>query len=358
MASPPRRGGELSLLAGSLAFSLVLGEVAVRCVAPQGLPSQTEIRGYVIRGMYVADARAGYRLTPGFSGRLERREHVTDFSVNAAGLRGGEIGPKSKRRVLALGDSMTWGWGVSQGEEWIHAAAREVARLGGPEIESLNGGVNGYGTANELARLEELGPELSPDLVLVGFFINDFADNLLGATGAYAVRDGYLFDLASQQTFREDWLTRRSHLWRLATAAWETYRVRYAGGMPDARPGRRLTAHEVRDSMELSLECFRRMATVTRSLGARLGVVWLPPLAYTLAGFRPEHIPLQSELQRRVAAAGIDSLDLLPTFEAQPAREGLYIPGDGHFSARGHRVAGEAVGDWIVAARLVPAEAR
>ena len=341
------------LLAGSLAFSLALGEVALRCVAPQSLPSQKEIRGYVIKGMYVADARAGYRLTPGFSGRLVRRGSVTDFSTNAVGLRGGEIGPKTKPRVLALGDSMTWGWGVAQGEEWNHGVGPEVARLGGPEVEGLNGGVNGYGTANELARLEELGPALSPDLVLLGFFPNDYADNLLGATGAYTVRDGYLFDLASEQWYREHWLTRHSHLWRLVTAAGETYRVRYAGGVPNARPGRRLTAEELHEGMVLSSDYIRRMAAVTRRLGARLAVVWLPPVAYTLAGFRPEDIPLQRELQGRVAAAGILSLDLLPTLTAEPGREGLYISGDGHFTARGHRVAGRAVGDWVVAAHLL-----
>jgi len=357
VAVPRCRAAELALLGAALALSLPLAEVVLRLAAPQNLPSQEEIRGYVIEGMYVADARAGYTLTPGFSGRLERQGHVTGFSTNAAGLRGGEIGPKTKRRVLALGDSMTWGWGVAQGEEWIHGVGREVARLGGPEVESLNGGVNGYGTANELARLEELGPALSPDLVLLGFFPNDYEDNVLGATDSYTVRDGYLFDLASERWFREHWLTRHSHLWRLAASAWETYRVRYAGGVPSARPGRRLSPEDRERGMELSEEYIRRMAVVAHSLGARLGVVWLPPVAYTLAGFRPEDIPLQRELQRRVGASGILSLDLLPTLTAEPSREGLYISGDGHFTARGHRVAGRAVGDWVVAARLLPPKA-
>jgi lysophospholipase L1-like esterase len=357
MTACRRRGAEVLLLGGALALSLPLAELVLRAVAPQGLPSQEEIRSFVIKGMYVADARAGYRLTPGFSGRLEREGHVTDFSTNAVGLRGDEIGPKTKPRVLALGDSMTWGWGVPQGEEWIHEVGREVSRLGGPEVQSLNGGVNGYGTANELARLEELGPEVSPDLVLLGFFPNDYADNLLGATGAYAVRDGYLFDLASEEWFHEHWLARHSHLWRLGAAAWETYRVRYQGGVPSARPGRLMRAEELQQGMELSSEYILRMATVTRSLGARLAVVWLPPVAYTLAGMRPQDIPLQTELQRRVTAAGILSLDLLPTLTAEPGREGLYLPRDGHFTARGHRVAGRAVGSWVVLAGLLSATA-
>ena len=353
MTACRRRAAEVLLIVGAVALSLPLGELVLRAVAPQGLPSQEAVRGFVTRGMYVADARAGYRLTPGFSGRLEREGYVTVFSTNAAGLRGDEIGPKTRRRVLALGDSMTWGWGVPQGEEWIHGVGREVTRLGGPAVQSLNGGVNGYGTANEMARLEELGLEVSPDLVLLGFFPNDYADNLFGATGAYTVRDGYLFDLAAEEWYHEHWFARHSHLWRLGAAAWETYRVKYQGGVPNARPGRRMRSEELQRGMELSSEHILRMATVTRSLGARFAVVWLPPFAYTLAGKRPEDIPLQTELQRRVAAAGILSLDLLPTLTAEPGREGLYLPRDGHFAARGHLVAGRAVGSWVVQAGLL-----
>jgi hypothetical protein len=201
--------------------------------------------------------------------------------------------------------------------------------------------------------LEELGPALSPDLVLLGFFPNDYADNHLGATGAYTVRDGYLFDLASEQWFREHWLTRHSHLWRLTLAARETWHVRYAGGVPSARPGRLLNREELRRGMELTSEYIRRTAGLAHSVGGRLAVVWLPPAAYARARLRSEDIPLQRELQQRVADAGIPSLDLLPTVAAQPGREGLYIPGDGHLSAQGHRLVGSAVGGWVVHERLL-----
>ena len=44
-------------LAGALALSLPLAELVLRAFAPQGLPSQEEVRGFVIRGMYQPSIR-------------------------------------------------------------------------------------------------------------------------------------------------------------------------------------------------------------------------------------------------------------------------------------------------------------
>ncbi len=349
----PRRVAEAALVVGAIAVALGLAELVVRIAAPQTLPSQAQIREYVLRGMYVADETAGYRLAPGFAGRIERLGHVTEFSTNSLGIRGDEPGPRTRPRVAAFGDSFTWGWGVPQGEEWIHWAGRELARLGGPDVQTLNCGVNGYGTDNALAALERLGPELHPDLVLLGFFANDYVDNLLGAKGIYTVRDGYLFDRFSHEYLRENVLARESHLYRLVSRAWEAFRVTRLGGLPAARPARNFSDAEFRQGMERSAELIGRMAEVCRGSGAAFAVVWLPSDVYALRGMRAEDIPLQAELQARVAAAGIPSLDLLGVVVREPGRPGLYLHNDGHFSVRGNRVAGRAVGRWILESGLL-----
>ena len=56
----------------------------------------------------------------------------------------------------------------------------------------------------------------------------------------------------------------------------------------------------------------------------------------------------------RVAGAGIPSLDLLPVVRREHHVSGLYLPRDGHFSVRGNRVAGRAIGRWLAAEGLVP----
>jgi hypothetical protein len=62
---------------------------------------------------------------------------------------------------------------------------------------------------------------------------------------------------------------------------------------------------------------------------------------------------LQWELQRRIEAAGIPSLDLLPIVRQERDVEGLYLAGDGHFTVRGNRVAGRAIAKWLIDAGLI-----
>jgi lysophospholipase L1-like esterase len=345
-----------AVVLGTLALLVPAAEILVRAVRPQALPSQEFLQGFVLRDMYVSDERAGYRLAPGFRGRIERGAAVTEFTTSSLGLRGPEAGTKTAARVLALGDSYTFGWGVAQGEEWIHVAAEEAnRRLGRPAVEGWNGGVNGYGTEGAIAQLERVAPELRPDVVLLGFFANDFTDNLLG-TGVYEVRDGYLFDRFSHDYLKESLLARESHLYRLVSTAWETARLRYLGGVPTARAVKQFSAEEFERGRDLSERLILELRDAAAAAGARFAVIWLPADVYAVTGSAPEDIPLRRELQRRVAAAGVPSLDLLPVALAETRVAGLYIPNDGHLSVRGNRVMGRAVGAWLVESGLLPGE--
>lgn len=344
---------DLLLVVGTIVVLVPVAEIVVRIVAPQRLPSQEMIRSYVLKGMYVADDDAGYRLAPDFSGVIERGSHATRFHTNSLGLRDEELGPKAKPRIAAFGDSFTWGWGVDQGQEWIHETGREIARRGGLEVEAINCGVNGYGTESEYALLRRLGPELQPDLVLVGFFANDYTDNLIGARNTYTVRNGYLFDEFSHRYMQESFLARESHLYRLLSTAWETARVRYLGGVPNQTVARNFSRDDFATGRDLSKEWLLKMNDEAERLGARFAVIWLPADVYALRGQGPRGIPLRLELQERVARAGIPSLDLLPVVLREQRIPGLYLSGDGHFTVRGHRVAARAIAQWILDEHLL-----
>ena len=287
------------LVIGTLVVLIPVSELIVRIARPQSLPSQEFLRGFVLKDMYVPDEAAGYRLAPHFSGRIERNAVVTEFTTNSMGLRADELGEKRRPRILAFGDSFTWGWGVGQGEEWISVVGREIAKKTLDDVDTVNCGVNGYGTANALALLERIAPELEPDLVLLGFFANDFTDNLLGAKGIYSVRGGYLFDHFSHDWYQENFLARESHLYRLVTSAWETLRVTRLGGVPSSRPVHQFSADDFREGAALSERHILAMEEAARAIGARFAVVWLPADVYAVNGSRPEDIPARALLQDR-----------------------------------------------------------
>jgi lysophospholipase L1-like esterase len=88
--------------------------------------------------------------------------------TNSKGLRTDEIPPKSKcvYRVLAIGDSYAYGWGVNREDTWeqrIEGLFRDAGRA----VKVINGGMAGGSPIKYAQRAEFLIPDLTPDLVLV-----------------------------------------------------------------------------------------------------------------------------------------------------------------------------------------------
>jgi GDSL-like lipase/acylhydrolase family protein/acetyltransferase AlgX (SGNH hydrolase-like protein) len=112
---------------------------------------------------------------------LARPEFRVPVRTNGAGFRGGPL-PRTKPpgvyRIVALGDSFTFGFGVREGQAWpARLAARLNARTGGtPRVEVVNLGVPGTGPRDYLWHLAHTGLALEPDLVVVGVFANDLND--------------------------------------------------------------------------------------------------------------------------------------------------------------------------------------
>lgn len=180
-------GVRLILLLASLAFSLGAAEVALRLVRPQPVL-------LVDRGLYAPDVPAGYRLNPGFAGRISNRvEFDTRVAINRDGLRGSEIGLKrpGRMRILVLGDSFVFGVGVDEPQSYPRRL-EAILRQGGIDAEVLNAGVPGYGFTEAVDWFERHGTGLAPDLILLTAFLgNDFEDALPGQTKSEVV-DGAL----------------------------------------------------------------------------------------------------------------------------------------------------------------------
>ncbi len=83
--------------------------------------------------------------------------------------------PPGVFRIVALGDSFTWGDKIAETDStWPAILETTLARDGGAErIEVISMAQRGYTTANEAELLERLGWQFDPDLVLIQFFAND-----------------------------------------------------------------------------------------------------------------------------------------------------------------------------------------
>lgn len=104
-----------------------------------------------------------------------------EFVTNKQGFRSKKDFSYQKKadsiRVLALGDSFTQGFEVRQ-EHTYSSILGKYLKSKGLEAEVINTGVSGFSTAEELIFMENEGFKYSPDYVLVGFYANDYDDNL------------------------------------------------------------------------------------------------------------------------------------------------------------------------------------
>jgi hypothetical protein len=96
-----------------------------------------------------------------------RRVRAFTVSTNGLRLRGPELGPKAagRTRVVALGDSVTHGWGVPE-EASYPRRLEATLRARGHDVEVINAGVpaNPIGTMRTWCRA--IAPGLQPDLLL------------------------------------------------------------------------------------------------------------------------------------------------------------------------------------------------
>jgi lysophospholipase L1-like esterase len=152
-----------------IVLGLILGaEIAARLLR---LPSPL-ILGPAPWNCTRRDAHLAYAFIPSCRGNLSG----TEFRTNAAGLRGPEIRDDASIRILALGDSCTWGWRVDDAEAYPALLQRGLDReAGSGRFQVLNAGAPGYTSLQGLRFLVERGGALRPQIIIAGFLWNDAA---------------------------------------------------------------------------------------------------------------------------------------------------------------------------------------
>src|SRR6266850_7069858 len=99
--------------------------------------------------------------------------------TNSRGFPGPEIadGPHpGVYRILCMGDSSTFGWGVESDENYPSLMEKDLSRRHpGMRIEVVNLGVCGYSSLQGRILLEREGLKFAPDLVTLSYGSNDWS---------------------------------------------------------------------------------------------------------------------------------------------------------------------------------------
>jgi lysophospholipase L1-like esterase len=179
--------------------------------------------------------------------------------TDARGLRLPDPATEAQRRpddrtVIALGDSLTFGWGVPEGQTYADELERLLARRCPARSTVLNAGIGNCNTSMEVARYKALLRPLHPRWLILGFFINDAepdpvpSDNLL-------IRHSALAGLLSTRLLQ----TREVKL--------RDYRSYYSGLYQDGKPG-----------WERAKAALRELGETLRADGTPATLILLPEL--------------------------------------------------------------------------------
>ncbi len=142
-----------------LLIGLVLLELAARWLVARNVPEPA-----VPPAIGQFDSRLGWGLKPGACATSRATGEPVTYCINAQGLRGPErpyAKPAGTFRIILLGDSRTFGFGVPLEDHFSTLLEGYFDR-----VEVINLGVSGYGVDQELLFLQYEGFRYQPDLVI------------------------------------------------------------------------------------------------------------------------------------------------------------------------------------------------
>jgi hypothetical protein len=394
----------LSLVAISSLLGLAMIETALALFYPQG--GEPKIHRF--------DPEVGYQLEPDIDlvHVWDGHDSVTRIQTNHLGLRGADL-PLEKApgeyRILMLGDSYTFGYGVADQDTFAQVLERRLreADVAGGRLRVINAGVIGYSTAQAMLQYELYGRRLDPDLVILNVFVgNDVQENLCQELGSdlpsrrapcFAVQDGKLVQSSKPEPppagpTGGDGLIAHLRGWLMHTQLYTLAHDRGVALLTDHPP---LVSLLQKAGVDLRPDYLPRVVEawylpqnagrgwdLTRLLisrlnhdvaddGARFAVAIVPsrvqliPEVYqtskvlyrgddVFVRFVEDPAKPQSMLRQFLQERGIPALDHLPSMIATGAGDGLYYPSAAHWNERGHQIAAANLEDFLVHEGLLP----
>jgi lysophospholipase L1-like esterase len=299
---------------------LLIGEVGLRFYLSRNTFYDVEMSRYA-RSLKI-DAR---NPLVGHVHRPNGEEHLmnTTVRISSAGFRDDEysLERNPSRRIIFLGDSLTFGWGVEKHESFEHLLEKRLDAQTPTEI--INFAAGNYNTVQEVNLFLDEGLKYDPDQVVLFYFINDAEPNPQKSRFPW---------LGNMRIVTFYWSRVKALLTRFSdTAGFQAY---YAALYREGAEG-----------LLRSQEAFLQLKRACSENGIGLRVVLLPELHDLIDyPFSREYALVEGFLRENEIAV----LDLTPFFSGEQHPESLWVaPDDAHPNAIAHRRIAEYSLDFI-----------
>jgi hypothetical protein len=308
---------------------LVLAELGVRMFRPEWAPVTERV-------FWVYDELFGWTHKPGQRGRFIHRDFSVEISINSRGLRDTEytLERNDKKRMLILGDSFSWGYGVQH-----HERFSEILENNYSDWEIINASVSGYGTDQQFLYLKEEGLFYKPDVVLLLFNKTDFGNNINKEQYWYNKPYFILEDESLQlQNIPVPKTTLRQKLDRFfigKTYFWKViyYLIIYNTIRKGGRHNQK-KAFQKQNKYEVTYQLIKAMNDLARKNGAKFILVSIPMIKKS-----------RNFLQDLSAKLDISYLPLDAFFSN--IEKTVTFPHDSHWNSVGHEAAAIAIDQFL-----------
>lgn len=340
----PRRRIAFRLLASciSLFLTLVAVEIVFRVFNVRGFHApRTRGWGHALVSREESE-REGYRLRFKPNTRFElsydsnptgyfNARNGLEYQTNRFGLRGPDV-PIEKApgvtRILLLGDSFVFGEGV----RFEHTTGEQLSQLlntrSGEQYEVINAGCSSWNSEDEMNFLRREGLAFEPDIILVGYVLNDIAPGV-------NVWD-YVLQTYQNRRLRFSYLA--SYIY--GEIAKRTLTRSYLDEISQVTQNK---IHLVNQSLDALAEGNR----LARQKGTPF-IVFVYPFLYDLSDDYPFR-GLTEAVLTGCRQRNIEVIDLFPRYRGRDHRSLWAHPySDPHPNRLGHQIAAEALAEYLL----------
>jgi hypothetical protein len=317
--------------------------------------------------------------------------------INSMGFRDREVTPRvrDKRRIIVIGDSFVYGWGVEIEQTWPKVLEADLNAVG-KNVEVFNLGCPGHGPTEYVEVARHAIPLLKPDLVIVGVLEGDdvmqerqkldvkqlslrhrianlLAPNIVAVltgqrhlTQVAPLNELILRDTNRKQvsellkTLTPEQRSRLDLIDRQAYQMWLDGNLNpYILDSVIKSPNYfKFTLEPERDDLKQAVarmgSCLREIRKEAEKVGAQEIVVAEPFDAYVTGGHSREYgfsLPASAQtgsaqddvIETACRQAGVKFYSFTDTFRREAGQHTLFYPFDGHFTSEGNSLFADAV---------------
>ena len=284
------------------------------------------------RLQYVNDNQLLSRFAPSQNGILYLADGnpTSNIRINEFGLRSAPLSETAEHRVLFLGDSFTFGWGVEEHE----AFTSRIDTALGSNISAINAGNPGYGIYQMETLLERLNPVVRPKTIVLVIW----QGSLLRRPLANNEKQQFLEKRAKFRKLKSLSVF-GTHLYR----KYERLMLQY--GRKDlvvsigSKDQKNMDLNQqFKEALDADEPRLLRMQEMAQKVGAKFAIVFWPRTGFAQAKDPSISYTLASRLANFSNQHGIEFISLGSIFEKAP-RKKLLIPIDWHPTPYAHCLA-------------------